>query len=392
MGIDQLSVKASLTRINTQPISVYIDHIDVDLYEATGPHTRSPKPTATPARRSYGMTERITDGIRVEVNEVRVRVRLLGRRKCPQVGPWSPPDGVLVLRKVRLFSTDEEGVEGDLEDCWRFNKGRSRRADPDYVLFKRLTVESVSYRLLPLGGPSGAPVLLIRDTPLEAALTLRRRLYDVSKVLALEVDIRMDRLRARLADGDASLGGAVAHIVAILQCISSVSATPPPPEELSTDDLVRDSDLGLPSGRMPPVGPTFEEEGAVGAEGGEDDDDGDEASEGSDDSGFLEGGAVSELPELTLPLEAEAEGQGLVAPLAPAGEAASSREPRPRVVVVFAVGDGEVKAVEERVGGWVLAAKGFRLESIRTELGGEREGIVQVSRPYTMSMRDPLDF
>lgn len=94
LAIDQLSIKASLTRISTQPVTIFIDHINLDVYEP--PVTASRRPAASdpvdgaprlpqPSRRPYGLSDRIADGIRVEVNEVRVRVRTLGKRKCPKV-------------------------------------------------------------------------------------------------------------------------------------------------------------------------------------------------------------------------------------------------------------------------------------------------------------------
>lgn len=242
-AMDHVSFKASLTRLRTKPVSVHVGRLDIDLYERPPheanpvtqpepePQQQPPQPPPAPPR-GYKLTDRILDGVRVEIGEVRIRLRTLGRRKCPRVGPWSPPDGLWVLRGVRLATVDEEWLEvGDLEEAWAYNKARLKRRrrqrqrqqpqqpeEENYFLFKRLMVESLAFYVLPrrpaahrysqAGGSGGSgghgdggegggdgPRLLVPETPVECRFTVRRPLQDVGRWLGFEMDLRV-RLHA----------------------------------------------------------------------------------------------------------------------------------------------------------------------------------------------------
>ncbi len=205
--MDHVTFKASITRLRSKPLVVHVGRLDIDVYErpheaaasssnssstAIGGGPQPPEAAAAAAvaaaaaavtpPRAYKLTDRILEGMRVEIGEVRIRLRTLGRRKCPRVGAWSPPDGLWVLRKVVLSTVDEEGLEVvDLEEAWAYNKARltrrrrARRAaeraqqqqqqpqpqqhhqpkqrleeeEEDYFLFKRLLVESLAFYVLP---------------------------------------------------------------------------------------------------------------------------------------------------------------------------------------------------------------------------------------------------
>ena len=248
VAMDQVAFKASLTRIKTQPVTIYVEHIDVDVYEqvsrpysssssssstrrppasggsSSSSSTDTPPPppstnTTPPPPRPYKLQQRILDGIRIEVKEVRLRLRTLGRRKCGRAGEWNPPDGLWVFRDLTLLSVDEEGLEGNLEDCWRFNKERLARAErrsrpTDYFLFKQLRVGSLSFFLLPRGNGSSSssssssssqqPLLLVEETPFTCDFVVRRLLHDVNVVLGVEVDVRIDRFKMKLGQREGS--------------------------------------------------------------------------------------------------------------------------------------------------------------------------------------------
>lgn len=254
--MDHVAFKASLTRLRTKPVSVQIGRLDIDLFERPpheappaaaaaaaslghqsqeaepAPSTAAPSP---PPPRAYKLTDRITDGVRVEVGEVRVRLRTLGRRKCPRPGPWSPPDGLWVLRRVLLSTVDEDGLEvADLEKGWAHNKTRLKErrrrrllarkgpaadgqpeeeeGEDDYLLFKRLLVGSLALYVLPRHQPSsshrnsqaggesggkvdddgsGGPRLLVPETPVECRFAVRRPLHDVARWLGFEMDLQV---------------------------------------------------------------------------------------------------------------------------------------------------------------------------------------------------------
>ena len=103
--MDQVAFKATLTRIKNKPVTFYIEHMDMEIYEkspssssSTTTRTPTPPPTPTdththtqPPPRPYKLAERVLDGMRIEVKELRLRLRTLGRRKCSKVGEWNPP-------------------------------------------------------------------------------------------------------------------------------------------------------------------------------------------------------------------------------------------------------------------------------------------------------------
>lgn len=253
VAMDQVAFKASLTRIKTQPVSIYVERMDIDLYEQTPKSSRQPTthPTASCATASpeqsppgpsgplplspYTLQQRILDGIRVEIREIRFRVRALGRRKCGKAGEWNPPDGLWVFRDLVLLSVTEEGLEGNLEECWRFNKQRfaaERLAGrpKDYYLFKQLRMGSMSLFLLPrdtlasstsgkcTSSGSRPNLLIVEETPLACDIMIRRSMHDVNCLLDLEVDVRIDRFKMRLGLADKTYEQWFAFIVALYCC------------------------------------------------------------------------------------------------------------------------------------------------------------------------------
>ena len=206
-------------------------------------------------------------------------------------------------------------MEGDLEQCWRCNKARK----VDFYIFKKLSVGSFTFSLLPRDGGStsgnGKPyrqtagsssstptVLITQDTPLECSITLRRSLYDINTRLGLEIDLRMDRLKMRLAKDDGTFGHFVAFMMGFGECLSARHAIQKVESlgsrGLSSDRLQRayssssSNDTASPGGggklrremsAMFDLGTGEEEEGAVVMEEEEEDDDGKAIMEDDDD-------------------------------------------------------------------------------------------------------------
>lgn len=424
--IDQLSIKASLTRITTRPVTVFIDHIDVDLYEPWGTPQQEEatkpgpaKPNAASARRSYGLADRITDGVRVEIKEVRVRIRTLGKRKCPKPGPWNPPDGLLVLRGVRLFSTDELGFEGDLEECWRYNKGR--KGARDFFVFKKSTVQSVSFSLLPRRRPAAGsspppPIPLLVDVPVETVICLRRSLHDVSVLFGVDVEVRLDRASIRLARADGSFAFLVSFLAGLGHCVSGSAAAKPSGDPLCGDGPDAALDGSYTSSRLrghseasasmggggrtasmeeaerDKEGGQEDEQG--GEEGEEDEEEDDEESVGSEDSGFSHGQQSSLAPDFSLTgdlsmsiadddRQTASDEASLSYNGAPSTAAAGRpTAPHARVALGLCVSRGEVRLVDDGVGGFVLSLGNLRLELIHGEDMAPSEAITQAYLTY----------
>lgn len=210
--INKMSFKASITKLQRKPVTIYVDHIDMNLYEPFALQGKpAPKDPLPP--KSYGVADRISDGIRIEINEIRLRLRTLGRRKCMAKGAWNPPLGLLVFKNVVYCSVDEMGYEGDLEDCWKYNKGRKR----DYYVFKKLTVESGTFSVASAGRP---PSVIMDNLAFDGFFTFLKSLYDVNVTKAMEVDIRMGRPRIDLNHSDGSYSDFVHFMLGWLYCFS----------------------------------------------------------------------------------------------------------------------------------------------------------------------------
>lgn len=349
--------------------------MDMDVYEPVNARrTRPSAPSAPRIRRSYGLQDRIGDGISVEINEVRIRVRTLGRRKCPKPGPWNPPEGLIVLKKVRFFSTDEAGFEGSLEECWRYNKGRTA----DFFIFKKLTVESISFFLLPRFPAipkTATPIPILAEAPMEMFLSVRKSLFDVNQVQAMEVDVRLDKAKFRIARGDTSYAHFVFFMVSLLDSFNSgwaststesgsITSQPNQPDDASSTERPRGySDLllrgpGSESLEQDTVEEVLEEMG----------DDSD-----SEDSGFDGGGSVA--PDVVLPVVDELE--MMVQPVAPVEETSHMR-----VVYVMTISSGEVKVVDDGIGGWMVSFNSLRMESIQKDRANAGESMMQIYLSY----------
>lgn len=171
---NRVSAMASLTKLGSKPVTLFIDRCEVDLEEPA----EFVAPTAIleelmqklkakegAKKKMYGFGDRIGDGIRVEIGSLRISVGMQGAHKTAEIGQWTPPTLRINVRNVIVASTTSSWKEADLDTIWQQeNKGK-----PEIRVCKRVVCEAVSLSLLPSAWKTAAagaqPVVLFTDLP-----------------------------------------------------------------------------------------------------------------------------------------------------------------------------------------------------------------------------------
>lgn len=223
--INKLSIEApSLLSIKSKAIVFFIDELFVEVSEVEEvPH--KPKiivdPSAKRGGAKYGFLDRVVDSISFQINKINLAFRSLGKAKTTQVGDWTPPVLLFEMLGSRIFCTNHNNVECDLEDCFRIRPTKR----PMLFVYKKLDVKSItihlinphnwialsdmliangksslssiSSRLTPGGGRDYVSHTIVRSTPLEVQICMRKRL-DNNRLLGLEISFVFDKLHFSL--------------------------------------------------------------------------------------------------------------------------------------------------------------------------------------------------
>lgn len=62
---------------------------------------------------------RNTQFVFLQVNKINFAFRTLGKAKTLEIGNWTPPVLLIEMRGNRVYCTNHNNVECDLEDCFR---------------------------------------------------------------------------------------------------------------------------------------------------------------------------------------------------------------------------------------------------------------------------------
>jgi hypothetical protein len=219
--INKLSIEApSILNIKSKSIVFYVDEMFVELSEMEEvPH--KPKIiadlTAKKSSVKYGFLDRVVDSISFQINKINVAVRTLGKAKTNKLGPWTPPVLFIEMLGSRVYCTNHNSVECDLEDCFRIRPTKR----PMLFLYKKLEVKSLSLHLVnpecwsavadaliangklsmsALSSKIPAAVArgylfhtIVSNTPFEIQVSMRKRL-DNHRLLGLEISFVWDTL------------------------------------------------------------------------------------------------------------------------------------------------------------------------------------------------------
>ena len=117
--VNTLSVEAPIMNLKNKPVTFFIDHLFVEIAEEMTVRPSLPKKPAKKAvSAKYGFVDRVLDCLSFEVNRITIAVRTLGRIKTGTVGPWTPPVALFELSGARVFCTNHNGFESELDETW----------------------------------------------------------------------------------------------------------------------------------------------------------------------------------------------------------------------------------------------------------------------------------
>ena len=218
--INTLSVEAPIMSLKTKPITFFIDRLFIEIVEVIDiekkPQKKAPKKTGNA---KYGFIDRVLDCISFEVNRITIALQTLGRLKTNVIGPWSPPVALFELSGARVFCTNHNGFESELDECIRIRQTKR----PLLFLNKKLEIEKASMHLVNPeswdivaneliremsavnipglnlnGGTRGFVSLKIfSDVPMQMTMCMRKRM-DNNFLLGLELGITIEAIKINL--------------------------------------------------------------------------------------------------------------------------------------------------------------------------------------------------
>ena len=218
--------------LKNKPIIFFVDQLFIEIAE-TVDIVKKPRPTAAAVAAAaaakkanatkYGFVDRVIDCLSFEVSRITIAFRTIGRIKTNAVGCWTPPVLVIELGGSRLFCTNHNGVETELNECIRVRNTRR----PLLFMYKRLVVQrasiyiinpevwfQVAYELitgLSSGGILGlnntfdkgrrgyVSCRIIHDVPIQMELCLRKRM-DNNVLLGLEIAFIVDTVKVTIKE------------------------------------------------------------------------------------------------------------------------------------------------------------------------------------------------
>ena len=218
--INTLSVEAPIMNLKNKPITFFIDRLFIEIAEVVDIEKRPPKKTpkkATSAK--YGFIDRVLDCLSFEINRTTIAVQTLGRMKTTTVGPWTPPVVLIELSGARVFCTNHNGFETELDECLRIRPTKR----PLLFLYKKLEVEKASFHLinpelwvvvaeelvkdvcvanlsglnLKSGMRGFVKLKIFNNTPLQVTMSMRKRM-DNNFLLGLEIAITIEAVKINL--------------------------------------------------------------------------------------------------------------------------------------------------------------------------------------------------
>ncbi|KAF3325649.1 UHRF1-binding protein 1-like protein [Carex littledalei] len=139
----------SVSNVQVEPIVVQIDKLDLVLEEnADSDNLKSPRSAQPPAASTkgsgYGYSDKIADGMTVQVGVVNLMLETRGGSRREGGATWSPPLASITIRNLILYTTNENWEVVNLKEARDFSNNTG------YIyVFKKLEWQSLSIDLLP---------------------------------------------------------------------------------------------------------------------------------------------------------------------------------------------------------------------------------------------------
>jgi hypothetical protein len=175
---------------------------------------------------SYGIVDRITDNITIEIEKFDLSFRPMGKFKTKRVGPWTPPTLRIECRNIRSVAVDLHGHEGNPDQIWAHNHRRNQA----FLLCRKLSMET-SIEIISCTHPQ-QKISLIKDTKMECQIAIRQRLRD-GQILAIQSDMTIPSVDLTIEQEDLPL---LASLLAGIQyCVSKDRSFEDPLKPASTE-------------------------------------------------------------------------------------------------------------------------------------------------------------
>jgi hypothetical protein len=154
--INTLSINAPIMSLKTRPIVVFIDELFVELTEVPVCTAKSnllsqgssPSKATSKDKKDkptkYGFLDRVGDSLSFEINRVSLAFTTLGKIKTVEIGLWTPPVLLVELLGSRFFCTNHNGIETDLDSCFRVRQTKR----PILFIYKKLLSKRIRIHLV----------------------------------------------------------------------------------------------------------------------------------------------------------------------------------------------------------------------------------------------------
>eukprot|EP00252_Welwitschia_mirabilis_P020494 TRINITY_DN5043_c0_g1_i2.p1 TRINITY_DN5043_c0_g1~~TRINITY_DN5043_c0_g1_i2.p1 ORF type:complete len:1276 (-),score=282.24 TRINITY_DN5043_c0_g1_i2:26-3853(-) len=147
--VRKLEIKIpSVSNVQTEPIVVQIDRLDLVLtekseFETASAHSRD-SPTNQAKNSGYGFADKIADGMTLQVETVNLMLETRGSIRSHGGSTWTPPLASITIHNLLLYTTNENWQVVNLKEAREFSNNKK------YIyVFKKLEWKSLSVDLLP---------------------------------------------------------------------------------------------------------------------------------------------------------------------------------------------------------------------------------------------------
>lgn len=174
---------------------------------------------------SYGIVDRITDNLTIEVQKFHLSFRSLGKFKTKRVGPWTPPTLIVECTNIRSVAVDLHGHEGTPDQIWAHNHRRNQA----FLHCRKLSMET-SIEIASSTEPERTASLM-KKAKMEFQVAIRQRLRD-GQILAVQSDMTIPSVDLTIEQKDLPL---LASLLAGIQyCVSKDRSFDDPLKAAST--------------------------------------------------------------------------------------------------------------------------------------------------------------
>eukprot|EP01101_Sappina_pedata_P010017 TRINITY_DN6205_c0_g1_i1.p1 TRINITY_DN6205_c0_g1~~TRINITY_DN6205_c0_g1_i1.p1 ORF type:complete len:1208 (-),score=491.63 TRINITY_DN6205_c0_g1_i1:84-3707(-) len=171
---------------------------------------------------SYGMVDRIIDGIKIDVDMIHITVDTLGTIKAKVKPTWKPPKMILELSGVSFDTTNENWRAVDLKEAREYNKSGS-----EFVyIFKQLQIQAISVNIL----STTECIQLLNNMPLAVNVTMKK-LQQENTLVGISAEVVLDKMKLSVSVDQ------LAVLVSFALCISSCFQRKLPKTEKSESSL-----------------------------------------------------------------------------------------------------------------------------------------------------------